>query len=161
MNEDIYTSGIRLLLYPYQREYPEVKSLNYSVALRNRHLLTNAQAADFLYHDGRYLLETSRNNFFVVNPQGVLYTAAQGILQGISRAEVIKIAQSQGYEVREGLVPIDSLLTASECFISSTTRQVLGVCQINGHIIGDGLPGPSTRHLRALFQQRVEQEVLL
>ena len=112
---------------------------------------------DLLYHDGRYIRETSRANFFIVDMTGKIYTTEADVLSGITRKHVIKVARSNGLEVVEGPMPISMLLDAQECFITSTTKGVLPVRKINDYIIGQGVAGPISQKLQAHYQDYCEQ----
>ena len=148
-----YRDGIRLLLHRYDRDRPEIKTLNYANVIRHREILKRESALDLLYHDGRNLHETSRANFFIFDHRGVLRTSGPSALQGITRMHVIKTAHSQGFKLEEGPLPLHYLARAKEAFITSTTKGVLPVTKINDLIIGDGSAGTRTLELHHAFEQ--------
>src|SRR5690606_8430049 len=115
------------------KDQPAIKTLNYSNILKNRDLLSREKAMDLLYHDGRYIRETSRANFFIINHQGQILTTEEDVLPGVTRRHVIRTARSQGYTVIEGPLPLYRLTEATECFITSTTKGVLPVTRINDY----------------------------
>ena len=47
----------------------------------------------------------------------------------------------------------DDLYAADECFLTGTAAEVISVTRIDGHVIGDGKPGPLTRKLLAAFRE--------
>jgi len=55
--------------------------------------------------------------------------------------------------VRRGRLP-----ELSEAFITSVSREVLPVVQIDGQAIGDGRPGPKTRAIMRAFAGLVGRE---
>jgi 4-amino-4-deoxychorismate lyase len=73
----------------------------------------------------------------------VLYTPALelGILAGVTRATLMAEAGALGYEVREGVFPLEHLAGSDEAFTSSTVREVLPVIALDGRPIGDATPG--------------------
>ena len=156
-----YRDGIRLLLHKYDRDRPEIKTLNYANVIRHREILQRESALDLLYHDGRNLHETSRANFFIFDNKGVLYTSGPSALQGITRMHVIKTALSQGLQLKEGPLPLHCLAKASEAFITSTTKGVLPVTKINDLIIGDGSAGSRTLQLHHKFEQYMQDAAIL
>ncbi len=153
----MYTAGVRLLLQRFTREHPVIKTLNYINVLQHRQVLKEAGALDLLYHDGRWISETSRANFFVVDDQGVLHTSQAMALGGISRKHLIVCAREQGYTVAEGPIAIDQLPTVGEAFLTSTTKGVLPVTKINDLVIGSGRVGPVTVALAEHYVNYVEQ----
>lgn len=46
------------------------------------------------------------------------------------------------------------LLTADEAFLSSTTRELVPVVQVDRHVIGTGQPGAVTTRLLGAFRER-------
>lgn len=146
-----YSQGISLVLQKYIKDMPEVKTLNYANVLKNRDLLAQSEALDILYHDGRFIRETSRANFFIVNKDGTILTTEANVLSGITRKHVIKVARSSGIEVKECPLPLFLLTEASECFITSTTKGVLPVTKINGYEIGSGQVGPCCINLQKAY----------
>lgn len=150
-NELDYENGITLLLQNHGREHPEIKTLNYANVLQHQGILKENGALDILYHDGRYVHETSRANFFIVNSKDQLHTSKDTALGGITRKHVIKVARMAGIEVIEDTLPLHAIISASEAFITSTTKSVLPVTRVNDFIIGKGKAGEISRKLHQLF----------
>lgn len=149
----LYDQGVKLLLQKYLKDQPQIKTLHYANALKFRNLLAAEHALDLLYHDGRNIRETSRANFFIIDRQGRILTTQSNVLSGITKKHVMKVAASEGYEIIEGRLPITSILDAEEAFITSTTKGVLPVSQINDYKIG---PGKAGIHCRALQESFLE-----
>ena len=99
--------------------------------------------------------EATGDNVFIVRG-GAVRTPSQdsGILEGITREEVIDICRRQGRDVQEIAVTMDALLSADECFLTGTAAEVIPVVRVDGQMIGDGQPGPVTAEIRAEFRQR-------
>lgn len=144
--ETYYTEGVRLLSHAYQREIPRAKTINYLMGITAIPKLKAAQAIEVLYHDGQFLRETVRANFFLVNSEGKLITPAENILLGITRKTVLEVAR-QVMVVEEREVAVEELQTAKEAFLTSSTRGVMPVTKVDDLIIGNGKPGPYTQML--------------
>ncbi len=86
----------------------------------------------------------------------VLYTPALelGILAGVTRATLIEEAAALGYDVREGVFPLDHLAAADEAFTSSSVREVMPVIELDGRAVGLGKPGPAAAELQAALRKR-------
>jgi D-alanine transaminase len=80
----------------------------------------------------------------------VLYTPALelGILAGVTRATLIAEAGRLGYEVREGVFPLEHMAAAEEAFTSSSVREVMPAIELDGKPVGDGHPGETARELQ-------------
>ncbi len=147
-----YEQGVKLMTWRHVRELPEVKSTNYLTAIQIRHLLQQAGAPEVLYHDGVYVSESARSNFFALLDTGVLVTPAQGVLHGITRKQVRYLASQVGIPVEERPLRLDELPYAQEAFLTSTVKGVLPVVQIDEQRIGTGHPGPLAQQLGQAFE---------
>jgi len=65
-------------------------------------------------------------------------------LKGITRKKILEFPE---FNVREDIINPGEILNSKEAFISSTTKNVLPVLEINGKVIGDGKPGNITRNI--------------
>ncbi|MCB0688905.1 MAG: aminotransferase class IV family protein [Saprospiraceae bacterium] len=154
----VYDQGVTLLLQRYLKDQPRIKTLHYANALKNRDALANANAMDLLYHDGRFIRETSRANFFLIDEDGIIHTTEANVLSGITRKHVIKLAKREGMTVVEAPLPIAKIISAQECFITSTTKGVLSVSKINDYSIGTGQAGQISLLLQDLFLKYCEEQ---
>lgn len=143
--------GVKLITVTMDRFMPTVKSLNYIGAIMATKQAQAAGAAEALYRDAQgYLSECTRSNFFVIRGRQLL-TPQQDVLAGITKAVVMEIAADE-LEVVEGALHHVELAGCDEAFITSTTKEILPVVQIDDLPIGNGQPGPQTRKLMQLFQ---------
>jgi branched-chain amino acid aminotransferase len=96
--------------------------------------------------------EGSAENIFIVN-QGEIFTPPlnAGILDGITRDSVIKIARSEGLTVIERTIDREDLYVADEVFMTGTAAEVKSVTEIDNIPIGDGKLGKVTRKLQNAF----------
>jgi branched-chain amino acid aminotransferase len=150
--------GIPIITYPYRREISEVKTINYIVGVWLLKKMHEAKAADVLYHRDGLLSEFPRCNFFLVTRSGTLATPANHILHGITRMRVLELASS-AYPVEVRDIRLEEVYEASEAFLTSTTKGILPVVQVDGRAVGTGRPGPVTRSLRDLLKQRERADI--
>lgn len=96
--------------------------------------------------------EGTGENLFVVR-DGVIYTPPRGmpILDGITRASVITLAQEAGYDVIEQAFGRDFLFDADEIFLTGTAAEVTPVRAVDNRQIGPGMRGPITERLQAMY----------
>jgi len=140
----------------------DLKTLNLLGAVLVKEYAKDAGAQDAIMHRNGFVTECSSSNVFAVK-DGTLYThqADNLILHGITRQVVIDLARKNGLTVVEEAFTPDFLLQADEVFLTSTTQEVMPFVSVNGQPIGDGKPGPVTQKLQALFDQHIEEEVLV
>ncbi|HEX9563552.1 MAG TPA: branched-chain amino acid transaminase [Gemmatimonadaceae bacterium] len=99
-----------------------------------------------------YVSEGSGENLFVVRDR-VVYTSpiSAGILHGITRDTIIRLAREMGHEVREQNMPREMLYIADEVFFSGTAAEITPVRSVDKVPVGNGKPGPITQALQAEY----------
>ena len=109
-------------------------------------------AEAILVKDG-YVTEGAASNIFAVI-DGILITPPQGceILPGITRNVILEIAGKNNIPYSEDIISLDALKTASEIWLTSSTREIVPVIQLDNETIANGKPGPIWRTMNQLFQ---------
>ncbi|MGH2874732.1 MAG: branched-chain amino acid transaminase [Solirubrobacteraceae bacterium] len=99
-----------------------------------------------------FVSEGTGENVFAVR-DGVIVTPPQtaGILDGISRRSIIRIANDLGYEVVERDIARAELYLADEVFLSGTAAELVPVRELDDHTIGEGGSGTVTRAIQTVF----------
>jgi branched-chain amino acid aminotransferase len=99
------------------------------------------------------IAEGASTNVFVVK-HGALLTPplSTGILGGITREILLELAESLEIPGREAALERGDLVGADEAFLSSTTREVMPIRQVDETPVGDGRPGPVTRRVLDAFR---------
>jgi branched-chain amino acid aminotransferase len=63
----------------------------------------------------------------------------------------MKLAEKLGYTAIESNITPTDLFTADEAFFTGTAAEIVPIVEVNKRVIGDGKPGPITRHLMQEF----------
>ena len=152
-----FEKGLRLVSYPHQRQLPDTKSIDYLMAVWLQPYIREKGADDVLYHKDGAISECPRSNFFIVTADDTVATPSENILKGVIRGKVLQLAQKQ-FKVEERPVSLEETWTAREAFITSTTKHVLPVVQLDGRTIGEGKPGKVSGwlngELKTFFQSK-------
>jgi len=131
--DDQLKKGIRLVTYEHQRQLPHVKTIDYLMAIWLQPFIKQNNADDVLYHQNGIVSECPRSNFFIVTNENRIVTPSKYILKGIVRTKLIEAAKTN-FEVEERELSLEEIKTAKEAFITSTTKTILPVHQIDEHI---------------------------
>lgn len=142
----ISEDGIKLITNEYQRQFSGAKTLDYLYAIWMQSTLKEKKADDVLYHSNGFIRECPRANIFIVSRENHLLSPELDILKGVSRKHVLKVAEPI-VKVEARNVSLEELRNAKEVFITSTTKNILPVLEIDGQKVGDGKPGEITRSL--------------
>lgn len=156
--EEHFSKGIKLISHEYLRDIPEVKTINYLMGIYNMPKIKANGAVDQLYHWKGKISELTRSNFFVVDENNKIITAANRILKGVNRKYVLQIAK-QKFEVEERDIYMEELVQAKEAFITGTTKMIMPVHQIDDIVIGNGKPGSVTKDLQITFSEFIAQHL--
>lgn len=99
-----------------------------------------------------YVAEGSGENLFIVRDE-VLYTAplGGGILGGITRDSVLRIATDLGLRVVEQNLAREMLYIADELFFSGTAAELTPIRSVDRIEVGAGKPGPITRQIQDIY----------
>ena len=149
--ERLYREGVAALTVSFARQTPRLKRTEY---IRRRHAaLTRVRAAGayegLIQHHDR-IWEGLTSNFCYVQ-EGVLGTAKNNILFGVTRAAVLQLARQLQIPRLYRALPVSALPNIDEAFLCSSSRGPMPIVRIDGHPIGRGRPGPLTQRLRAAY----------
>jgi branched-chain amino acid aminotransferase len=162
--EETYTKGLKLVTASTIRNHsaalsPRIKSLNYLNNILARIEGTDAGSVEalMLNHKGE-VAECTGDNIFIVKRKALMTPPADaGILEGITRNAVMRLARDAGMEVREPTMTRHDIYTADECFLTGTAAEIVPVVSLDGRTIGKGEPGPVTQDLLRRFRKLTGQ----
>ncbi len=151
-----FAQGIKLITTQLQRVSPEAKTSNYVSAIRALKEATRQDASDALFVNAQgHVLEGTRSNFFIFQGD-TLVTPGEGILLGVTRNTVVSLARGR-FALEERPILCDELPQVAEAFITSSSREITPVVQIDNWQIGNGKPGPRTYELEQRFIALIER----
>lgn len=109
-----------------------------------------------LVRDG-YAIEGAASNLFVL-VDGVLVTPPKSneLLPGITRDLVLELAAQHGIPASERRITLQELKTAPEVWMTSSTREIMPVIELDGAPVGSGSPGPAWQRMQGLYQDYKE-----
>ena len=91
--------------------------------------------------------------------QSQIWTAEQGVLSGLTRRQVLNCAARLHIPVHFEPAFLAELPQLEEAFITSASRGVLPVVQIDEQRIGAGRPGPLTCRVMHAYEQAVQEQL--
>lgn len=104
--------------------------------------------------DGQVTEGASATAFIVTHDRRVVTRAnSRTILPGCTRRAVERLCEIEGIVLEERAFSPEEAFSAAEAFLTSASSLVTPVIRIAGHGIGNGQPGPLTRHLQEIYLQ--------
>lgn len=156
---DDYRAGVKVITCNFERANPRAKLTRTMVGATQFRQALPGDVNEALMVDASGLIgEGLSSNFFAVK-NDILWTAETGVLAGITRQLVLQAADRTGIPVCRDRLSVTELPNIQEAFITSSSRAVLPVRQVDEQIIGAGVPGPVTRRLAAEYERLIAQEI--
>ena len=152
---EVYEKGVRSGTTSIQRNNPRAKSTTFISASEEerKHIAQEGLFEALLVKNGR-ILEGMTSNFFYVLDD-ILFTARKDILLGVTRTMVIRAARGRGVEVRYRALKLIQVPALKEAFITSSSRGIVPIIQIDDMQVGQGRVGRITKELMAAYEEYV------
>ena len=156
---DIIESGVSAITLDdirWQRCHIKAISLLPNILLRQEALDQGAAEA-ILIRDG-FATEGAASNLFAVI-DGVLCTPPTGpfLLPGITRDLILELAAANNIAHREHSISREELQQADEIWLTSSTKEILPVTQLDNTRVNNGQPGPLFKSMLTLYQDYKQQ----
>ncbi len=151
---EVYAHGVRCItLAGSARHNPAAKTTDWMHDRRQRKLPDGIYEG-LLLDDNEHILEGTNSNFYGIL-DGELRTAGAGMLPGIAQQIVFAVAPDI-VPLRREAVNRRDIARLSEAFITSSSRGIVPVIEIDGIVIGEGRPGACTLALREAYIRWVQ-----
>jgi len=166
-SKESFERGVKVALVDVVRNHPATVSPR----IKSNNLLNNALAMQQAGARGAFegvmrnyrgeLAECTQSNLFIVKNGAALTPPLDaGLLPGITREFLFEVGAENGIPVREQVLRDDDLFGADEAFLTSTTRELVPIVQVDDRTIGDGSPGSITKSLLDRFRDRAHSSQL-
>ncbi len=109
-------------------------------------------AEAILFKDGNLTEGAASNVFAVIDDVLMTPPKSPAILPGITRDIILEIARKNNIPCSEQAISEAELTKASEIWITSSTREIIPIVELDGKKIGTGKPGPMWKTFFKLFQ---------
>lgn len=148
----VYENGVRVVTLPHaSRATPNAKTTGWMLDRRQiEESLSSGIFTGLLVSESNEILEGVSSNFYAVF-NGELRTAGEGVLPGMAQKVVFEIAEKVLPLVKTP-VHVSDIPQLSEAFITSASRGIVPVVEIDGYMLGDGRPGEKTRALQGYYR---------
>lgn len=159
---ELYENGVSLVTATPRRwtlraQDPQIKASQFMsgvlAAIDNRDRKAHELV---LLNQQSTVAEGTVSNIFIVEagrPKLLTPSVSSGILRGVTRAFVIDLARKRGFGVTETFLTRHEIYSATECFMTNTSSEILPVASLDGRRIGSGKPGPITKNLIQDFER--------
>ncbi|GGF80868.1 aminotransferase class IV [Alteromonas lipolytica] len=156
--------GINLFTVHVRRGHPDVQDprlnshskINCITAMIQSY---KAGADEALMLDPHGFVSTCNStNFFIVRKGEVWTSTGDYAMKGITRQKTIDVCKANGIPVFEKNFSLVDVYSADEAFVTGTFGAQTPVVDVDGRTIGDGVPGPMVKKIRALYSAMAEAQ---
>lgn len=158
---EAFERGVKAALVGVMRNHPGTVN----PLIKSNSLLNNALAMQEALRHGAFegvmrntkgeLAECTQSNLFIVKNGAALTPPIEaGLLPGITREFLFEVGAEIGVPVKDAVLKDDDLFGADEAFLTSTTRELVPIVQVDERKIGTGAPGPVTARLLDAFRRK-------
>jgi len=162
LSKDTYEQGWNLATVSIRRNVTsplcKIKAGNYldNILGKAEAQGKDANEALFLNTKGTIAEGTMCNVFFVKDGRLITPDINSGLLPGITRAIVLKLAAKAGIVIEERSVHPEELVGINEMFITSSLLEIMPVTRLDQQTIHDGRPGEITELLQRKYKELVK-----
>ncbi len=148
-------NGVKAITHEDIRwRYCHIKSIALLPNTLMRQVAREAGADEAILNRDGKITEGAASNVFIVKG-GQIITPAKDecLLPGITRDLILEIAADAGLPFSESDISTDDLLNADEIWLTSSTKEILPVTQLDNKPVGNGIPGPYWKDMLERYQQ--------
>jgi len=153
--DSLLKNGIAAITHEDIRwRYCHIKAIALLPNTLMRQVAREAGAAEaILYRDDKVTEGAASNVFIVKNGKILTPRKDECLLPGITRDLILEIGHDAGLDCIESDISLEQLTGADEIWVTSSTKEILPVTQLDGKPVGNGTPGPIWRDMLDRYQQ--------
>jgi branched-subunit amino acid aminotransferase/4-amino-4-deoxychorismate lyase len=161
LSPQIYEKGVAVGLAPeLSRRRPLVKAADFAHK-RYRYAADHPRPVVYEYlmlSESGAILEGTGSSFYAVR-DGIAYTAADGVLEGVTRKIILSLLPELDIPLRLEAIHTDDIGVLDEAGMSSSSRALLPIVEIEGQTVGTGRPGPICRRILVAYNEFVARNI--
>jgi branched-chain amino acid aminotransferase len=152
----IYENGVNVISVELARQSPRVKDTGFISSSVDQRSYVGRDVFEILLTKNGKILEGMTSNFYAVIGN-TLVTAQSGILLGVTRRVILKLARGQGMSLHVEYRAPKINEKFDEAFLTSSSRGVVPIVSIDNKSVGQGRVGKRVEMLSQAYQTYVEE----
>ena len=147
-------NGVKAITLDDSRwQFCNIKATTLLANILLRQQALDADCAEAILVKNGYVVEGAASNVFAVIDDCIITPPkTNDILPGITRDVILELAHDHALNYSEDIIALEALQAASEIWVTSSTREIVPVIELDGTPVGNGQPGPVFARVDALFQ---------
>tara|TARA_B100000579_G_scaffold334192_1_gene284759 strand:+ start:858 stop:1691 length:834 start_codon:yes stop_codon:yes gene_type:complete len=141
-----------ILLEDFRWRKSQIKATSLLANVIYRSEAKHQEVFETILFENGFITEGAVSNVFCcIDNKIVTPPLTENILPGVTRKVILEIIQDTSLECEEKKIPIDSLLSAEEIWVTNSTKGIIPIIELNGKKIGLGLPGEKYLEISKAF----------
>ena len=153
-SESVYRKGVHVVTTEMARHDPRIKGTDFITQSAEQRKLVGGDVYEILLTKRDHILEGMTSNFYAINDK-TLITAQKGILLGVTRRVILRLARGEGMSIEYRFPLVHEKF--DEAFLTSSSRGIVPIISINNMAVGQGRPGAWTKSLSLAYQAYVHE----
>jgi branched-chain amino acid aminotransferase len=154
LSESIYQNGVRVICAELNRQSPRIKDTGFISSSSDQRSQISNNVFEILLVNNNQILEGMTSNFYAIKGKKLI-TAQDGILLGVTRSAVLRLARGERMSIEYRAPMVDEKF--NEAFLTSSSRGVVPIVSIDNKPVGQGRAGRWTKMLSKAYQAYVEE----
>jgi branched-chain amino acid aminotransferase len=163
--QEIYERGVHVVTTDLVRHDARRKDSGFIAESQSQRAQVGGDVCEVLLTKNGKIYEGMTSNFYaIVGRTGsptytgnTLITARTGILLGVTRRAVLRLARGEGMGIEYRLPRLAPRENFAEAFLTSSSRGIVPIVQIDDRRVGEGTVGAWTKRLSLAYAAYVEE----
>jgi len=154
LSKSVYENGVKVIGTEMARQSPRVKDTGFISSSSDQRKQVGRDVFEVLLVKNGKILEGMTSNFYAVKGRALI-TAQSGILLGVTRRAILRLARGEGMSIEYRAPTINEKF--DEAFLTSSSRGVVPIVSIDNQPVGQRKVGKWTKLLAKAYQAYVEE----
>ena len=141
-----------ILLEDFRWRKSQIKATSLLANVIYRSEAKHQEVFETILFENGFITEGAVSNVFCcIDNKIITPPLTENILPGVTRKVILELIQDTSLEYEETKIPVDSILSAEEIWVTNSTKGVIPIIELDGKKIGSGLPGEKYLQISKAF----------
>ncbi len=145
-----------ILLEDFRWRKSQIKATSLLANVIYRSEAKHQEVFETILFENGFITEGAVSNVFCcINNKIITPPLTENILPGVTRKVILELIQDSSLEYEETKIPVNSILSAEEIWVTNSTKGVIPIIELDGRKIGSGLPGEKYLQISKAFIKKL------
>jgi len=141
-----------ILLEDFRWRKSQIKATSLLANVIYRSEANQQEVFETILFENGFITEGAVSNVFCcIDNKIITPPLTENILPGVTRKVILELIQDTSLEYEETKIPIDSILSSEEIWVTNSTKGIIPITELDGKKIGSGIPGEKYLQISKAF----------